>query len=186
MTYGSPNDEAPRNSPAVRIVTGPRDSGKTAWAVEYARTHPVRGLVSEKRFRENRLEGYDLLILPNGPGLPLAREAASPRRSAETVRPGWFSFRRFEFNQAAFDRAVVEARSAVDAAARGAVDPAGRAVFVVDEVGPLEVEGAGFRPLFDLILPSSLEIILTARPELIGWVRALVLDRPVELIRLSA
>ncbi|NBF41521.1 MAG: hypothetical protein GVY14_14005 [Spirochaetes bacterium] len=164
----------------VTIVTGGRDAGKTQWVRELSDRRPAWGFISPKVFTGGAFVGYDLLFLPDGDRMPLARLAAGPGAESSVPDDESFRFRRFRFNGAAFDRARNEARRAL---AGGGPRP--EAAILLDEVGPLEVDGGGFREVLDGILAAARTAVLTTRPGLVGWLTEWAGADRVEVIDLG-
>lgn len=142
----------------VTIVTGARDAGKTQWMGELAARRPVWGFISPKVYTDEVFVGYDLLCLPGGDRIPLARRAAA----ASPL--GWFRYRRFHFNETAFDRAGEKTRRVLS---EDRLSPG--TVFLLDEVGPLEVAGGGLLRELDGFLASGHPLVVTTRPSLVDW-----------------
>lgn len=168
---GTPGRESPAHRSAevsITIVTGGRDAGKTRWVHDLAARRPVWGFISPKLFTAGVFAGYDLLFLPGGDRMPLARRAGPDDGSTGPADAapddGSFRFRRFRFNTAAFNRAQEEAQRVL--AAGG---PSPQTIIVLDEVGPLEVDGGGFREVLDGILSAGRPAVLTTRPGLAAW-----------------
>ena len=138
------------------LWTGPRHSGKTTSVgalVGRARERgfEVAGLLAPAVYEDRRLIGFDVLDLGTGVGMPLSHVG---RGGVEQV--GAFSLTKegLEFGCKALDLTVV-----------------GRAdLIVVDEFGPLELRGRGWRRAVDTLLcPSgsvSGLILLVVRQEL--------------------
>lgn len=171
----------------VTIVTGGRDAGKTRWVVELADRRPVWGFVSPKRLDGGVLVGYDLLALPAAERRPLARTLASGPPGASTPEARWFTYRRFRFSRDAFDRAREEARRVLAGPRPGsAVQPQLHpdTVLVLDEVGPLEADGNGFREVLDRVLASRRPAVLTTRPGLVDWLAGLAGEQRVDVVDL--
>jgi nucleoside-triphosphatase THEP1 len=143
--------------PSVRLLTGAVDSGKTAWLQRRAALPGRAGFLSCKRFsgsgQDSAFLGYDLLFLPSGDSMPLARLAAHG-----DAGEGWFLFRRFMFDPRAF--AAAESRQCEQATA-------GTEEFLLDEIGPLEMEGRGFAGLLGMLLTGERDLIISTRPSLI-------------------
>lgn len=129
-------------------------------------------VLSIKHFdSDNVFAGYDLLLLPAEQRLSLARLAV--RQSAEKSENGWFGFRRFRFNQTAFN-AALQMISGV----------AGASEYLVDEVGPMELGGGGFAPVVELLLKERVDLVLSVRPTLLSEIPAHFGFEPAEIIRL--
>jgi len=148
----------------ITIVTGEIDAGKTRYLHERASRSGIAAWLSVKS-----LPGYDLLMLPAGRRIPLARPA-------ENQVPGdWFPFRRFFFNPAAF--AAAESCCA-------ALDGPPPKELILDEVGPLELEGRGFAPLFRIFLAAGSDLVVSVRPSLLEAVPEYFGFSPERIIRL--
>ena len=131
----------------ITIVTGEIDAGKTRYLHERASRSGIAAWLSVKS-----LPGYDLLMLPAGGRIPLARPTGSD------VPRGWFPFRRFFFNPAAF--AAAESCWA-------ALDGPPPKELILDEIGPLELEGRGFAPLLRIFLSAGSDLTVSVRPSLL-------------------
>lgn len=187
----------------VTIVTGDRDAGKTRWVAELADRRPVWGFISPKRFDGGVPVGYDLLTLPAADRRPLARTLGAGPPGAGPPGPGppgagppganaaegrWFTYRRFRFCRDTFDRAREEARRALADPRQGpAVQPQLHpdTVLVLDEVGPLEADGDGFREVLDRVLASRRPAVLTTRPGLVDWLAGLAGEDRVDVVDLT-
>jgi nucleoside-triphosphatase THEP1 len=139
---------------SVKLVTAGRGEGKTTYVRRYAAAraaggHTVGGIVSPAVFEGGRRLGYDLLDLRAGSRRPLARKAG-PGDGPPTV--GIYRF----------DAAVVaDGNAAVMRAVRDGVS-----IVVIDEVGRLEFQGAGWAPALEFVLGEGgddLELIITVR-----------------------
>ena len=137
----------PENSSGqLYILSGPVDSGKTSALSALAQSAcrsglRMAGVLSHKRFQDESFIGYDAELLATGKRLPLARLHS---------QAGTFPGRRFHFFQAAFDGLTAELN-----------EPASD-IFIIDEIGPLELEGHGFaRYLPDVIqIPAPVLIVI--------------------------
>ena len=147
--------------PSVGLLTGPVDSGKTAWLLRRAQLPGRAGLLSCKRFsgpaQDSAFLGYDLLFLPSKESMPLARLA-----DHEDADGGWLLFRRFLFDPRAFAAAESWYREQ---------NSAGTEEFLLDEVGPLEMEGRGFARLLGMLLGGERNLIISTRPSLVRAVQ---------------
>ncbi|MGD0783947.1 MAG: nucleoside-triphosphatase [Candidatus Aminicenantales bacterium] len=121
----------------IVILTGGVGSGKTAFLtgllkVLRSRSLPLDGFVAERVFHDRRLTGYDLAAVRDGRRFPFLRRGE--RTGGATIGP-WLS-----------------AASGLAAAAEiiRASDPG--AILVIDELGPLELEGRGHWPALAAVL----------------------------------
>ncbi len=131
----------------ITIVTGEIDAGKTRYLHERASQSGTAAWLSVKS-----LPGYDLLMLPAGGRIPLARPAGTD------IPRDWFPFRRFFFNPVAF-----AAAESCWAAFEGSPPKE----LILDEVGPLELEGRGFAPLLRVFLSAGSDLTVSVRPSLL-------------------
>ncbi len=154
---------------AITIVTGEIDSGKTAWMQSRAEAEGRVSWLSVKVFAEYEFIGYDLHMTPTGGTIPLARAD-----SAGGAPSDWFRFRRFWFNPEAFTGAqyFFNRQSAADS------------TFILDEVGPLEMEGKGFAPLLEKLLKSGASLMLSVRPSLVEEAQRRFSFEAHEIVRL--
>ena len=150
--------------PMITLVTGEIDAGKTSYLRERASQTGAAAWLSVKSF-----PGYDLVMLPAGRRIPLARPTGSD------VPRGWFPFRRFFFNPAAF--AAAESCWA-------ALDGPPPRELILDEVGPLELEGRGFAPLLRIFLAAGVDLAVSVRPSLLEAVPGYFGFSPDRIIRL--
>jgi nucleoside-triphosphatase THEP1 len=126
------------------IVTGSVDSGKTSWCRELAAANPgCAGVLLLKVYMEGERIGYDALRLPAGDRLPFARvEGYEPSGWIAAQRVGPFSIS-WAGLRAANARLTEAARQPGD--------------IIVDEVGPLELDGGGLYPGLRAVLASPLQ-----------------------------
>lgn len=152
--------EIPRLRKEARavMITGPIGSGKTRLVQSLAETLraeglPVEGIASPRILKEEETVGYKVVDLVT----------AEERVLCQDHPPG-VPFRRFYFQPEALDFA----NRLLEKAAQEAE------VIVVDEVGPLELEGGGFAPGLAAAIRSQALLILTVRPFLVDAVRSLL------------
>lgn len=141
------------------LWTGPKHSGKTAAAGELverlrARGFSVAGLLAPSVYQGGQLVGFDALDLSTGQEARLLRRA----ERADAAEVG-----SFVFDQAG--RGLARAALSCEAARRADL-------VVVDEFGPLELGGGGWRgPVDALIAEAAGVILLVVRAELVDEVR---------------
>ncbi len=126
-----------KQGPKLFVVTGEVHEGKTTCVeklIKVLRDEKlnVLGFLATGVFQDGERASYKLLNLSTNESIPYA--------SAQAVT-GWQRFRRFWFNPAA-----ISAGKAILSDAAGQKD----AIVVVDEVGPMELSGAGW----DLVLKN--------------------------------
>jgi nucleoside-triphosphatase THEP1 len=145
----------------LTLVTGPADCGKTSWCRRLARDRPgFAGVLEPRLYEAGRRIGYDLCSLESGACLPFARlpGLALPGSPAEWVeRAGPFLV-----SGEAARAAVGWVREALIRAAGGPAAPQG---LILDEIGPLELRGAGLAPALSLALQGAerLEVVLVVQ-----------------------
>lgn len=159
---------------AVILVSGDIDAGKTAWMRSRAKLPGRAGALSVKVFdAQGSFSGYDLLLSPSGLRQPVARLADADEKWEKDRAGDWFLFRRFRFNRRAFD-----------AARRELLELSGISEYLIDEVGPMELDGAGFSPLVAELLERRVNLVLSVRPSLTEKIPAHFKFIPAEIIRL--
>lgn len=115
----------------ILILTGGIHTGKTTLAKAVtdkckAENVPVHGFLSIGHFKHNQRSGFSLLDIDTGQKYPLAA----------TVNPGgWEQYRRFWFNPQtiATGNYILQNNAEVK-----------RALIIVDEIGPLEIDEKGW------------------------------------------
>lgn len=155
-----------RMSAHIRVILwfAARHSGKTTSAFELAKRvgaqgYAVAGLVAPSVYLNGELIGFDLLDLRSNKRTHLAVRKTKNNEAA-----------RFTFSSAG--RRL--ARSALNPARVKSAD-----LVIVDEFGPLEVRGKGWRSDVDLLLTSTNALILlVVRNELTDRVRELYSSFP--------
>jgi nucleoside-triphosphatase len=146
------------------LWTGEKHSGKTTSVTHLVNIvreegFNVAGLLAPSLYRDGELIGFDALDLRNKTRMPLAR------LSTKAGRIG-----RFEFLQ----DGLKLGNAALNAKAIKSAD-----LIVIDEFGPLELNGQGWRKNIDsLIASSNALILLVVRQELAESVRRLYAGLP--------
>ena len=146
------------------LLTGPKHSGKTTAAAalaERARAGGLRvvGLLAESVRRDGVLAGFDVVDLATG------RRAALARRGSPAP-PG---------RQHAGVFAFLDDGLALGAAALSPPAVDGADLVIVDEFGPLELAGRGWREAVDELLAAQVAaaVLLVVRERLVPAVRQL-------------
>ena len=146
------------------LWTGPKHSGKTTSAANLA--HIVRaegfnvaGILAPSLYLNGELLGFDVLDLQSENRAPLARRKTSQSKA------GPFTF---------IDEGLKLGNTALGKQAIKSAD-----LIIVDEFGPLELNGNGRRKNIDSLLASSdAVILLVVRRELTDTVRLLYANVP--------
>lgn len=152
--------------PSLILITGPVNGGKTTYAESFARGRlaegfSVRGVFSRAAYRGTEKISYSFEEFPAG-ARALYAVRRTPDRFPDDERSGALS--RWEFLEQGF-------RFAGEVLERSA----GAEYVLVDEVGPLELEGGGLRgPVERLIKARIGTPVLTVRDRLLDRVRALL------------
>ncbi|MGD8787388.1 MAG: nucleoside-triphosphatase [Phycisphaerales bacterium] len=145
------------------LWTGPKHCGKTTSAeklirVAQAEGFKVAGLLEPSLYDNGELTGFDVLDVRNQTRVSLARRISKNKASS------------FDFLTAGlkFGNNVLNSE-----------DTKSADLVIVDEFGPLELKGQGWRKNIDSLLASSNAIILiVAHQELAGAVQQLYIDVP--------
>ncbi len=144
-----------RNS-FVLIITGEVHQGKTTFLAQLLQAMqtkgmPAAGFLSRAVTVENERRAYELEFFPSGERLSMAIDEA---------REGWQSFRRYSFNPVAWEagsKRLMEASTGKNT------------WLVIDELGPMELEGLGWHQLTTRLLELQ-------HPKMIWVVRKNQLD----------
>ena len=115
----------------IYVITGKVKGGKTTFTadlVERLRRENLKitGFLSLGKFRDGQRSEFTLINLDNGNQVPLA---------TVEKRSDWLKFRRFYFNPLALEQGNQWIRRGVET---------GPDLVVIDEVGPLELQGEGW------------------------------------------
>lgn len=146
------------------LWVGEKHSGKTTSAADLAQAardkgFNVAGLLAPSLYCEGRLIGFDALDLGNEKRAPLARRQTNPGESGRFVL--------------ATDGLKL-GNAALSAEATNSAD-----LIIVDEFGPLELNGDGWRKNVDSLMASSdAVILLVVRRELADEVQQLYEHTP--------
>jgi len=127
---------------SIFLVTGPVQAGKTTFLSSLValleKEHvSAGGFLCPGTFTSGLRSGFELRQAGSGTGFSLA--------SQEKVE-GWVPFRRFWFNPLAFDRGRQWIEQCLEKRA---------SVVVVDEVGPMELEGGGWSDTLDMLAEQA-------------------------------
>ena len=146
------------------LFTGRKHSGKTTAAERLARQvrlegFRIAGLLAPSVYKDNRLVGFGAVDLRGDRQIKLAN-----RRTAEGAG------RRWEFTK----EGLKLGRAALHPSAASSAD-----LIIVDEFGPLELDGGGWRKEVDFLLSSTdVAVMLVVRQELVERVQELYDNYP--------
>ncbi|NQS97413.1 MAG: hypothetical protein HQ591_03080 [candidate division Zixibacteria bacterium] len=122
----------------ISILTGSLHAGKTSFVkktIPFLTTQGhVNGFYTPKVFSGGKFIGYDLVNIEDEIAIPFIRLKNES---------GWFKFARFYFNPRAIDAGNRIIRLSMDAD-----------ILIIDEIGPLEISGQGFRSGLDYCLQN--------------------------------
>ncbi|MHC4158029.1 MAG: nucleoside-triphosphatase [Planctomycetota bacterium] len=148
------------------LWVGPKHSGKTTTVGELARKAKnkgvnVAGVLAPSVYDDEHLAGFEVVDLRTGKRLPLAA------RKINQNQQGGFNFTQtgLEFGKNALSIEAIKSAELI----------------IVDEFGPLELQGQGWRKDIDLIL-SNIDalIVLVVRNEIAEKVQSLYKNVPAE------
>jgi nucleoside-triphosphatase THEP1 len=140
----------------ITILTGPVHSGKTTFLKEVVQSLKARGVrpagfLSVASCDGREPAGYDLLDVGDGGTTPFIRPTGEP-----------------EWQQIGRGRRHFLLPGGLAAAEKKIIDWQGADLFVVDEVGPLELTGCGLWPALKKVLfPPAIEYVLVAREKIL-------------------
>jgi nucleoside-triphosphatase THEP1 len=138
----------------IVLLTAPRDSGKTSYVKQYIQEKSAGGLAAVKVFNSKQFIGYDAELFSRG-----LLEKSIPLVRLEEL-PGWTAYKRFYFHMEIFNQIYNYFLTLTDS------------VLVLDEIGPMELEGMGHGRLLGKLLErnqydSGRCLYLVVRSELI-------------------
>jgi nucleoside-triphosphatase THEP1 len=155
----------------IFILTGAIHSGKTSFVEKIVRELKeekvqIRGFLSKVVMRGNEIVGYDLSDLEDDCPIPSIRKKG---------REEWQRIGSYFFVPDALDRAkslILKSQKT--------------GLLVVDEIGPLELEGQGFWPaLKQVIIKPSLNLLLVVRRNMLEDVLKLVAPAEIKVYNLE-
>lgn len=142
------------------VLTGPVHSGKTTLLKKLVRSlepskMKIHGFLSVAVFEDTKFTGYDLFSLPEKNSIPFIRKSGQK----DWMRIGPYYF---------LPQALAEARRIID-------NPDPKDVLIVDEIGPLELAGKGFWPVFIKVAPfARFHILCVVRKTILsGFLKAM-------------
>ncbi len=151
--------ESSRAPESLVLWTGPKHSGKTTAAARLVQAVRARGLtvagcLAPALYEDGRLAGFDVLDLRTGGRATLARRPSAP----DEERGFRFEVEGLELGGAALSPAATRDADLI----------------IIDEFGPLELAGQGWRAATDCLMTSTTAVLLlVVREELAAEVRQL-------------
>ena len=160
----------------IYIISGAVNEGKTRkMASIYNKLKQGDGFLSKKIFAgpgHKTFTGYEITRLATGQSMPLAYKAGHiPARWDELTTCGPYCFSK---------AAVAFAHRIID----DIIDRATGPVFI-DEIGPLELTGKGFAPLFKKALQTREDIYVSVRNSCVAGVIEKFRIRDYEIIKVK-
>ena len=143
----------------ILVISGPVHGGKTTFVsmlADMLKDHGIEpcGFICKGRFTGGERSAFTLVDLEDGSEIAFA---------TTRKRPGWERFRRFYINPEALAKGERIARKAVRE---------GSDLLVVDEVGPLELEGGGWSGILEMLaVERNLMQIWVARQQIVDALR---------------
>jgi iron complex transport system ATP-binding protein len=147
------------------LFTGRKHSGKTTAANRLARQvrskgFVVAGLLAPAVYKDSRLVGFSAVDLRLEKQIDIAN-----RRTTTGKRAGWVFT----------EEGLKLGKAALNPSSAGSAD-----LIIVDEFGPLELDGGGWRKEVDLLLASTdVPVMLVVRQELEERVQKLYENYPI-------
>jgi nucleoside-triphosphatase THEP1 len=143
---------------SLRVLTGPVHSGKTTFLLRSIRAAAdqglrLNGILSLAFFEGEARRGYDALDLRSGDRFPLLRTPG---------QEGWIKVGPFGMVPDGFRRAEEAVMGKPDAD-----------LTVIDELGPLELSGAGFWPCMQRLHTLDRKVLVVIRETLLESFRTL-------------
>ena len=150
----------------IVVITGQVDSGKTTFLLNILPAlnmkGEVQGVCSPKSFFEGNFIGYDLLDISANKKFPFIRLQPEP---------DWVKLGKFHFNPEIIERGNEIIRQADKAD-----------ILIIDEIGPLELNGSGFRPGLEHCFDNFRgTLIIVSRIDLINDIEKLLLKAESEI-----
>jgi iron complex transport system ATP-binding protein len=144
------------------LWVGEKHSGKTTGVAELvkmarAEGFNIAGVLEPSVYRDGRLIGFDVLILRDGSRTPLARRRIDDGKMSPFV----FVDEGVRLGKAALRQELEESADLV----------------IIDEFGPMELSGQGWRSSVDSLLASmNMTLLLVVRRELVNAVQRVYAD----------
>ncbi len=131
----------------IFLITGTIQGGKTSYLIELVELLRKRGLslggfLAPGSFDSGERSGFKLKNILTGVEIQMA--------STKEIA-GWFKYRRFWFNPDAFIQGMEWIRK---------IMPDEPQVVVIDEVGPMELEGSGWWEILEFLKSSTVPVQL--------------------------
>ncbi|GEM_PF-918604 len=145
------------------LWTGPRHAGKTSRLVKLESSARgqglyIAGVLSLSIYSQGNLVGFDLLDITTRQKQPLARRNLMPQQTEKFD----FEYDTFRWGNTILTR----------------TDTQKAHLIIIDEFGPLEMRGLGWRPAIDQLIESTkTPLLVVVRDSMVSAVRKLFLSR---------
>jgi len=142
----------------VCVIAGEQGSGKSSlmtslWQEAVRQGIVCGGFLAPGFWNQNQRSGFDLQLVHSGRVLPFCRDAEVD---------GWVQLRRFFFSPGAVRQGAEEVRALFS-------QPVG--LWLVDEIGPIELQGGLWHDLFDeLLQKAAAPVVVSMRPALVDQI----------------
>jgi nucleoside-triphosphatase THEP1 len=136
-----------KSTQSIFLVTGSIRGGKTTFLTNLIvrlkqSKLKVGGILCPGKFSSGKRSAFSLKNIQNGAELPMAS-------NLETA--GWFKYRRFWFNPEAFKQGEIWIREGLKKNTQ---------IMVIDELGPMELEGSGWSVLLNDLAKTAVPVQL--------------------------
>ncbi len=143
----------------IKIVSDAINTGKTSWMrQDYARQVKADGFFCIKVFKKDEHIGYNLIRPLSGESVPFIRRPGF-------LEPNWQEEYRIRDQYSFNSQGLLFAREIVAEAINNRVS-----WFYLDEIGPLELQGKAFAPVFTQLLDAQLNLVIAVRAHLLTQV----------------
>jgi nucleoside-triphosphatase THEP1 len=143
----------------IKIVSDAINTGKTSWMRwDYASQTKADGFFCIKVFKNDEHIGYDLIRPLSGKSVPFIRRPGF-------LEPDWQEKYRIRDQYSFNNLGLLFAKEIVTEAINNKVS-----WFYLDELGPLELQGKAFAPLFTQLLEAQVNLVIAVRAHLLAQV----------------
>lgn len=134
----------------IQIVTGDINSGKTTKMYELYNKYGGDGFISIKRMNILTVHSYELLHLSKGQSVVLAlKENHNETTQKIACQIGPYQF---------FESSIELVKNTMEYLIKEGVSP-----LYLDEIGPLELMGKCFYDVFQMMIASGLDLVISVR-----------------------
>jgi molybdopterin-guanine dinucleotide biosynthesis protein A len=170
--FNAEEDVTRMNNPRIFLLTGPRNGGKSTYLakmIDAFRLSDLKyaGIGTRAIYNDGNKTGFYLINLENGQEEPLC---------TTTATPGWIGFGKFNFDQ----DVLKKGNQIISSVSTSFNDLA-----IIDELGPMEMAGKGWRPGIDKLLKNTdKKLLIVIRDEILTQSLAIFNDIPIRIINI--